>query len=116
MAARLKERSRIEEGGQISRTKGGGNLSTRALGQRRLLCAVLLAGASIFALGPVASARGAESKDAEAVVEALQNRVNATADFVAEFRQETEIKTLNRTIKAVREGLLQASGEDAVAV
>jgi outer membrane lipoprotein carrier protein len=61
---------------------------------------VLLAGSSIFALGLVASARGAESKDAEAVVEALQNRVNATADFVAEFRQETEIKTLNRTIKA----------------
>ena len=75
-------------------------MSSKALVQRRFICAVLLAGASIFALGPVASSRGAESKDAEAVVEALQNRVNATADFVAEFRQETEIKTLNRTIKA----------------
>jgi len=73
---------------------------SNALGKRRFLCALALAVAGMWALGPVASSPAAESKDAEAVVEALQNRVNATADFVADFRQETEIKTLNRTIKA----------------
>ena len=38
--------------------------------------------------------------DAEAIVDALQKKVNSTGDFVADFRQETQIKTLNRTIKA----------------
>ena len=37
---------------------------------------------------------------AEAVVEALQKNYDATVDFVADFRQETEVKTLNRTMKA----------------
>jgi len=69
-------------------------------GRRRFLCAALLAGVGIWAPGHAASSPAAENKEADAVVEALQNRVNATQDFVAEFRQETEIKTLNRTIKA----------------
>lgn len=36
----------------------------------------------------------------DAVADALQKRVNSTAEFVADFRQETEIKTLGRTIKS----------------
>lgn len=42
----------------------------------------------------------AEGNNADAVVEALQKSYDATADFVADFRQETEVKTLNRTMKA----------------
>ena len=37
---------------------------------------------------------------ADAVVDALQKNYDATTDFVADFRQETEVKTLNRTMKA----------------
>jgi outer membrane lipoprotein carrier protein len=42
----------------------------------------------------------AESLNAESVVDALQKSYDATVDFVADFRQETEVKTLNRTMKA----------------
>jgi outer membrane lipoprotein carrier protein len=42
----------------------------------------------------------AESQNADAIVEALQKSYDATADFVADFRQETEVKTLNRSLKA----------------
>jgi outer membrane lipoprotein carrier protein len=42
----------------------------------------------------------AESNSAEAIVERLQKSYDATADFVADFRQETEVKTLNRTLKS----------------
>ncbi len=108
MATRLKAGLRIE---QVRKTVWswetarpaevyGGKMSSKGFGQLWVLCSVLLASTTFFALGPVASSRGAESNDAEAVVDALQNKVNATADFIAEFRQETEIKTLNRTIKA----------------
>ena len=47
---------------------------------------------------PVAS--GAGNSAAEAVVDALQRSYDATVDFVADFRQETEVKTLNRTMKS----------------
>jgi outer membrane lipoprotein carrier protein len=40
------------------------------------------------------------SNNADAVVEALQKSYDSTTDFVADFRQETEVKTLNRTMKA----------------
>ena len=42
----------------------------------------------------------AESQEAGAVLEGLQNRYDATPDFVANFTQETEVKTLNRRIQA----------------
>lgn len=42
----------------------------------------------------------AEMKDEEQAIEGLQKSYNSTIDFVADFRQETEIKTLNRSIKA----------------
>ena len=47
---------------------------------------------------PVAIA--GEMKDAESVIAHLQKRYDSTVDFVADFRQETEIKTINRNLKA----------------
>jgi outer membrane lipoprotein carrier protein len=45
-------------------------------------------------------ATGADAKSADAIVEALQKNYDATTDFIADFRQETEVKTLNRSLKA----------------
>jgi outer membrane lipoprotein carrier protein len=42
----------------------------------------------------------AESNSAEAIVDRLQKSYDATVDFTADFRQENEVKTLNRTLKA----------------
>jgi outer membrane lipoprotein carrier protein len=44
--------------------------------------------------------RAAERNAAESIVDALQKNYDATADFIADFRQETEVKTLNRTLKS----------------
>jgi len=54
-----------------------------------------------FAVGHhVALSRAAENNSAEPVVDALQRTYDATVDFVADFRQETEVKTLGRSLKA----------------
>lgn len=42
----------------------------------------------------------ADSGGAEQIVDSLQKSYDATVDFVADFRQETEVKTLNRGLKA----------------
>ena len=42
----------------------------------------------------------AENRSAEQIVDGLQKNYDATVDFVADFRQETEVKTLNRNLKA----------------
>jgi outer membrane lipoprotein carrier protein len=42
----------------------------------------------------------AESRSGDQIVESLQKNYDATVDFVADFRQETQVKTLNRTLKA----------------
>jgi len=42
----------------------------------------------------------AENNSADAVVDKLQKNYDATADFIADFRQETEVKTLNRSLKS----------------
>ncbi|MPZ76158.1 MAG: hypothetical protein GEU77_06510 [Deltaproteobacteria bacterium] len=42
----------------------------------------------------------AEAKSAEQILDALQRNYDATADFVADFHQKTEVKTLNRNLKA----------------
>jgi outer membrane lipoprotein carrier protein len=44
--------------------------------------------------------RAAEGDGADAVVDRLQRNYDATVDFVADFRQETEVKSLNRSLKA----------------
>ena len=45
------------------------------------------------------SLRAEETGGAEAVVDRLQRNYDATIDFIADFRQETEVKTLNRSLK-----------------
>src|SRR6266536_3648684 len=57
----------------------------------------------IFALGVIiagAQSFATESRSADQIVDSLQNNYDATVDFVADFRQETEVKTLNRKLKA----------------
>jgi outer membrane lipoprotein carrier protein len=44
--------------------------------------------------------QAAETSSAESVVDALQKSYDATVDFVADFRQETEVKSLGRSLKA----------------
>ena len=51
---------------------------------------IMTAGAQSFA---------AESRSADQIVDSLQKNYDATADFIADFRQETEVKTLNRKLK-----------------
>ncbi len=46
------------------------------------------------------SSGAAENNNADAIVDKLQKNYDATTDFVADFRQETEVKTLNRSLKA----------------
>lgn len=61
----------------------------------RLVVLLLL----VFA-APANNASSAADPSAEQVVNALQKSYDATRDFIADFRQETEVKTLNRTLKA----------------
>jgi outer membrane lipoprotein carrier protein len=42
----------------------------------------------------------ADTNSAELIVDSVQKNYDATIDFVADFRQETEVKTLNRNLKA----------------
>ena len=56
--------------------------------------------AVIMVLGGSRPTAAGESNGAESIVDSLQKNYDATADFVADFRQETEVRTLNRSIKA----------------
>ena len=63
-----------------------------------LLSSLLLA---LTALpGTPARSFAGDGSSAEPIVDRLQKSYDATQDFVADFRQETEVKTLNRTLKA----------------
>jgi outer membrane lipoprotein carrier protein len=42
----------------------------------------------------------ADAKSPDAILDTLQKNYDATGDFTADFRQETEVKTLNRSLKA----------------
>jgi outer membrane lipoprotein carrier protein len=42
----------------------------------------------------------AESNSADTIVDRLQKSYDATQDFVADFRQETEVKSLNKSLKS----------------
>ncbi|HWP23673.1 MAG TPA: outer membrane lipoprotein carrier protein LolA [Candidatus Binatia bacterium] len=44
--------------------------------------------------------RAAEGNSAEPIVERLQKSYDATQDFVADFRQETEVKSLAKSLKS----------------
>lgn len=57
----------------------------------------------IFALAvTITSAKSSatEARGGDQIVDSLQKNYDATVDFVADFRQETEVKTLNRKLKA----------------
>jgi outer membrane lipoprotein carrier protein len=57
----------------------------------------------IFALAVTitsAESSATETRSADQIVDSLQKNYDATVDFVADFRQETEVKTLNRKLKA----------------
>ena len=56
--------------------------------------------AAIALISGIRSSGAADSNAAEAIVDGLQRNYDATMDFVADFRQETEVKNLNRTLKA----------------
>ena len=47
-----------------------------------------------------AHSSAADGRSADQIVDSLQKNYDATVDFVADFRQETEVKTLNRNLKA----------------
>ncbi|MEK7341174.1 MAG: outer membrane lipoprotein carrier protein LolA [Candidatus Binatota bacterium] len=55
-------------------------------------------GALIFADSSLKPA--AQSKEEDQVIESLQKSYDSSVDFTAEFRQETELKTLGRNLKA----------------
>ncbi|HKY09740.1 MAG TPA: outer membrane lipoprotein carrier protein LolA, partial [Candidatus Binatia bacterium] len=46
------------------------------------------------------SGAGEAANSADAIVDSLQKNYDATTDFVADFRQETEVKNPNRSLKA----------------
>ena len=55
--------------------------------------------AGLMTYQPGRATAAAQSDGADAIVDKLQQNYDATADFVADFRQETEVKTLNRNLK-----------------
>ena len=61
---------------------------------------VVALGLAVVALSEMRISNAADSNPADAVIDALQKSYDATIDFVADFRQDTEVKTLNRTMKA----------------
>jgi outer membrane lipoprotein carrier protein len=63
--------------------------------------AIALAGVVLLAVSFLGDIRagGADANSAEAIVDKLQKNYDATADFTADFRQETEVKNLNRSLK-----------------
>jgi len=61
---------------------------------------IVAIGFAVLALGGIRMGSAADSNPADAVIDALQKSYDATTDFVADFRQDTEVKTLNRTMKA----------------
>ena len=61
----------------------------------------LIASVFVLALGLAAKASvAADGKNAEAIVDSLQKNYDTTTDFTADFQQETEVKNINRTLKA----------------
>ena len=63
----------------------------------RILACLLLVVQTFWGIGPGGAA---DAQSADAIVDSLQKNYDATVDFIADFRQETEVKTLNRNLKA----------------
>ncbi len=66
---------------------------------RQIFWAILL-GLGLVSTVNLQFGRAAENSNAEAIVDGLQRSYDATVDFVADFRQETDVKTLGRSLKA----------------
>jgi len=66
---------------------------------RQIVWALLVA-SSVVSTPKIHWGWAAETNSADPVVDALQKTYDATVDFVADFRQETEVKTLGRSLKA----------------
>jgi len=56
--------------------------------------------AGLVSTPDVERAFAADNNSAAPIVDALQKSYDATVDFVADFRQETEVKTLGKSLKA----------------
>jgi len=67
---------------------------------RQIVVWPLLCAAVLVSIATTQTGRAAETTNAEPIVDALQRSYDATVDFVADFRQETEVKTLGRSLKA----------------
>jgi outer membrane lipoprotein carrier protein len=65
----------------------------------RTISKILLSGVLALALAAQDDSLAGD-RSAEQIVDSLQKNYDATADFVADFRQETDVKTLNRSLKA----------------
>lgn len=61
---------------------------------------IFCAAASLGFLWVATSSLAADTQSADAIVDRLQKNYDATVDFIADFRQETQVKTLNRSLKA----------------
>jgi outer membrane lipoprotein carrier protein len=83
----------------VSRRNSGQALSaskdSRSIKRLVAICAFCL----FIAAAMGTPVRAAESAGADAIVERLQRNYDATNDFVADFQQETEVKTLDRKLK-----------------
>jgi outer membrane lipoprotein carrier protein len=55
---------------------------------------------AVGAITPTSPGFAIENRSADQIVDNLQKNYDATVDFIADFRQETEVKTLNRNLKA----------------
>jgi outer membrane lipoprotein carrier protein len=67
---------------------------------RGLLGRASAGSAVLVVLSAARLCQAAEGNSADAVIDSLQKSYDATSDFTADFRQETDVKTLNRSLKA----------------
>ena len=72
----------------------------RKLKKTRQFIWALMVASSVVSTPNIHHGWTAETNSADPVVDALQKTYDATVDFVADFRQETEVKTLGRSLKA----------------
>lgn len=70
------------------------------MGRNLTGCSLLVFLTCILFFTPRSGTAAEAAKNAELVIENLQKRYDSTIDFVADFRQETAIQALNRTVKA----------------
>lgn len=70
---------------------------TRSFGLAAALALWLIA---LAGAAPLRAGEPDQHKKVAAILDKLQQRINTTPDFVADFQQENQVKALNRTLKA----------------